>query len=135
MSNTSLTVELGERAYRIVIDAGLLRDASAFADAIRGDHVVIVSNETVAPLYLPTLRETLSEYRQIVHILPDGERHKRLPMISDIIDSAVGQQAARDATFIALGGGVVGDMTGFAAAMQSFTPETSKDERSSPSAT
>ena len=112
----ALTVALADRSYDIHIGQGLLREHACFADVMTSDTVVVVSNDVVAPLYLDTLQVALSDYRMITHLLPDGERHKTPASMLAVIDTALAGGAARDTTFIALGGGVVGDMTGFAAA-------------------
>ncbi len=111
-----LTVELAERSYPIRVGQALLGDVASYAGAICGPDVVVVSNETVAPLYLPRVLDALADYRVQTCILPDGERFKTFDNAMTIIDAALEGGAARDTTFIALGGGVVGDMTGFAAA-------------------
>lgn len=111
-----LSVPLGQRSYDILIGNGLLAQPEHFSSVIRGNHVVIVSNETVAPLYLATLRESLAGFGQTVHLLRDGEAHKTPAAMLEIIDAALADNTGRDCTFIALGGGVVGDIAGFAAA-------------------
>jgi 3-dehydroquinate synthase len=112
----TLTVALGTRSYPIHIGSGILTDASLYRPHIHGDQVMIVSNETVAPLYLEGVRETLSDYRVRAVILPDGEIHKTLEVWNRIFDALLRERFSRDCTLIALGGGVVGDMAGFAAA-------------------
>jgi 3-dehydroquinate synthase len=112
----TIHVELGASRYPIAIGAGLLRDRRWMADNVPGSALLIVSNTTVAPLYLAQLMEGLSE-RRIGHcILPDGEAHKTLQTASTVFDALVRQKMHRDATLVALGGGVVGDIAGFAAA-------------------
>ncbi len=116
----TLTVNLGARSYPIVIGNGLLGDASLWQQlALQTDmpnHLVVVSNETVSPLYLDTLRTALTQHR-VDHVsLPDGEAHKHLQSIEHIIDGLIEHGSQRDTAIIALGGGVVGDMAGFAAA-------------------
>ncbi|MFK8053950.1 MAG: 3-dehydroquinate synthase [Woeseiaceae bacterium] len=112
----NLQVSLGERSYDILIGKALLQERSVFAPAIKASHVIIVSNETIAPLYLETLRQTLSDYTQTIHLLADGESFKNMDAMLGIVDAALKDRAARDCVFVALGGGVVGDITGFAAA-------------------
>ncbi len=112
----TLDVALGERSYPIFIGGQLLGQSQLLAPYIRGRQVVIVSNETVAPLYLEQLRTTLSEYDIATVILPDGEQYKTLEYLNSIFDGLLEARCGRDVTLIALGGGVVGDMTGFAAA-------------------
>jgi shikimate kinase / 3-dehydroquinate synthase len=111
-----LTIDLGERSYPILIGSGLLEQRDIFARSIKSNDVFIVTNEIVAPLYLPTLQTTLSGKRTASIALLDGEAHKTLPTVSKIFDALVAARMNRDATIVALGGGVVGDMAGFAAA-------------------
>lgn len=114
-----LTVELGERSYPILIGQGLLSNSNNLAPYIRGRQVMVVSNETVAPLYLQKLMEGLDgcDLDQVDHIeLPDGEAFKNLDTLNRIFDALLERRHNRSTTLIALGGGVVGDMTGFAAA-------------------
>lgn len=111
----TLTVELGERAYPIHIGAGLLtRDL--LAPLIRGRRVAVVTNEVVAPLYLAQVRARLTDYDPVEIVLPDGERHKTLTVLNDIFTALLSARCDRKTTVIALGGGVIGDMAGFAAA-------------------
>lgn len=111
----TLTVELGERSYPIYIGANLL-DQPLLAPHVRGRQVMIVTNETVAPLYLERLRAQLSAFQVDQVILPDGEQYKDLDHLNLIYDALLTLGHNRTTTLIALGGGVVGDMTGFAAA-------------------
>lgn len=111
-----LTVDLGDRAYPIYIGQKLLRDPALFAGHIAARQVMIVTNETVAPLYLTRLRESLSGLEVQEVILPDGEEYKNLDILNRIFDALLEKRFDRGCTLIALGGGVVGDMTGFAAA-------------------
>jgi len=113
----TLHVELGERSYPIYIGRDLLSDADLLSRHVGGGQVVVVSNDTVAPLYMERVRAALGE-RQLVTevILPDGEEHKSLDTLSGIFDRVMADGHNRTTTFIALGGGVVGDVTGFAAA-------------------
>lgn len=115
---TTLTVELGERAYPIIIAPNALHNATALNHAIAGDTVVIVSNTTVAPLYADAVAQTVRDLGKTVHIhiLPDGEQYKDLANWQSIFDTLLSKQCDRKTTLIALGGGVIGDMTGFAAA-------------------
>ena len=112
----TLSVALGERSYDILIGRGLLGGAAPITRVLRGRHVVIVSNDVVAPLYLERLQAGLQDFAVQAHILRDGEVHKTPDAMLGIIDAALAAGAGRDALFIALGGGVVGDITGFAAA-------------------
>lgn len=112
-----LNVELGERSYPIVIGSGLLGDPQQLLPHIRGSQVCVVTNETVAPLYLPRLQKALAGIDRVdVVELPDGEAFKTLDTLNRIFDRLLQQRHNRSTTLIALGGGVVGDMTGFAAA-------------------
>ena len=109
-------VELGERRYPISIGGGLLGHAELFAPHISGRQVLVVTNETVAPLYLDALCAALSQWQCRSLVLPDGEQYKNLAELNKIFDVLLEQRFDRDCTLVALGGGVVGDMTGFAAA-------------------
>ena len=113
----TLHVELGERSYPVYIGRDLLADPHLLAGHIPGSQVVIVSNSTVAPLYLERLRSALGARRLVTEvILPDGEQYKTLATLTDIFDQVIAAGHSRTTTFVALGGGVVGDITGFAAA-------------------
>ena len=112
----TLTVDLGERAYPIAIGPGLLDDSTLYTPHIHGTQVMIVSNETVAPLYLGRLQAALSAYRVSSVVLPDGERYKTLEVLDRVYTALLENRFDRRCTLVALGGGVVGDMTGFAAA-------------------
>lgn len=112
----TLLVELGERSYPIHIGSGLLGQPDLLRSAIRGKQVCIVTNTTIAPLYLDALHSALTGYQYIDVILPDGEQFKTLQQLNSIFDELLEAKHSRSTTLIALGGGVVGDMTGFAAA-------------------
>ena len=109
-------VELGSRSYPIWIGAGLLDDAPRWRTTLRGRHALVVSNSVVAPLYLQRVRAGLEGLRHAALTLPDGELHKSLDSTARIFAALAELNASRDATIIALGGGVIGDVTGFAAA-------------------
>jgi 3-dehydroquinate synthase len=111
-----LEVELGDRSYPILIGPGLIADPACYGAAIRGRQVLVVSNETVAPLYLDALLAGLAGFDCHRVILPDGEQYKTLDTLNLIFDELLTARLARDVTIVALGGGVVGDMAGFAAA-------------------
>ncbi len=111
----TLNVDLGERSYPIHIGQNLLAQP-LLAPFIKGRQVMVVSNETVAPLYLDKLTAQLSGFQVDRVILPDGEAFKDLDHINRIFDALLDKRHNRTTTLIALGGGVVGDMTGFAAA-------------------
>lgn len=114
----TLHVELGERSYPIFIGENLLANPDCLLPYIRGRQTLIVSNTTVAPLYLQPVRDILERGGKQVReqILPDGEQYKTLEQVESIFTALLEGRFNRDCTLIALGGGVVGDMTGFAAA-------------------
>jgi 3-dehydroquinate synthase len=112
----TLNVELGTRSYPILIDAGILGRPGVLDPQLAARDVLIVSNTTVAPLYLPALSATLQPRRLVPVILPDGEAHKTLGNLSRVLDVLVANRFGRDCAVLALGGGVVGDLAGFAAA-------------------
>lgn len=113
-----LQVELAERSYPIFIGPGLLQQAELVARYVNGKRAVIVSNTTVAPLYLAQLEQGLqASGKQVLQvILPDGEEYKTWEYLMRIFDAMLQAQCDRKTTLIALGGGVVGDVTGYAAA-------------------
>ncbi|UQY44453.1 3-dehydroquinate synthase [Mixta hanseatica] len=113
-----ITVTLGERSYPITIAAGLFNDAAAFWPLKAGDPAMLVTNETLAPLYLTPLRQRLEEAGVKVDqvILPDGEQYKTLAVMDQVFTALLQKPHGRDTTLVALGGGVIGDLTGFAAA-------------------
>lgn len=113
---TTLQVELDTRSYPIYIEAGLLNDNSLFTKHIRGTRVCIVSNDVVFPLYGDCLKAQLSGFDVDEIILPDGEAEKSLANFDKIMSHLLSNTHGRDTTLIALGGGVIGDITGFAAA-------------------
>ncbi|AJA13870.1 3-dehydroquinate synthase [Pseudomonas putida S12] len=112
----TLKVDLGERSYPIYIGEGLLDQPELLAPHIAGRQVAIVSNETVAPLYLERLSNTLGAYSVLPVVLPDGEAHKNWETLQLIFDGLLTARHDRRTTVVALGGGVIGDMAGFAAA-------------------
>ncbi len=117
MSDTrSITVELGERSYPIIIGSGLLGGGFDLSAYVGGPDCLVVTNETVEPLYLEALAADLRGRQVRAISLPDGEAYKTLETVEDILDTLVENGANRDTTLVALGGGVVGDITGFAAA-------------------
>ncbi len=111
-----LNVELADRSYPISIGSGLLAQRDLFTQAIRGRRVMIVTNETVAPLYLQRLQQTLDGYQLDACVLPDGEAYKTLDSFGQIMTALLEGGHGRDTTIVALGGGVIGDLAGFAAA-------------------
>ena len=112
----TVRVSLGERSYPIHIGPGLLGDAARLRQTISAKQVLIVTNEVVAPLYLGMLEQSLGAEQQRVLVLPDGEEEKNLATFATIIDRLVAEGFRRDACLVALGGGVIGDIAGFAAA-------------------
>ncbi len=112
----TLHVDLGERSYPIYIGPGLLGEAELYRRHIPGQQVMVVSNETVAPLYLEQVLTALKGFQTSSVILPDGEQFKTLEIWNRIFDALLAQHFDRRCTIVALGGGVIGDMAGFAAA-------------------
>ena len=113
----TLHLDLGERAYPIYIGRGLLREAELIRRHVTGRQAVIISNETVAPLYAERVRQALSDLDKLTEIvLPDGEQYKTMENLSVIYDRMLAEGHNRSTTIIALGGGVVGDVAGYAAA-------------------
>ncbi|WP_407059101.1 3-dehydroquinate synthase [Ralstonia syzygii subsp. celebesensis] len=114
----TVDVDLGERAYPIHIGTGLLSQAELFAPHIRGTRAVVVTNETVAPLYAARVEAAIRSLGKTVDtvVLPDGESFKTWETLNRIFDALLASGADRKTTLVALGGGVIGDMTGFAAA-------------------
>jgi 3-dehydroquinate synthase len=112
----SLNVDLGERSYPIYIGQNLLEQSDLLTRHIPGNSALIVSNETVAPLYMDAVEKSLGKIRYNTLVLPDGEEFKNLQVLNSIYDSLLKNHLDRNTTLIALGGGVIGDITGFAAA-------------------
>jgi len=112
----TLRVELGERSYPIYIGGDLLGRTDLLAPHLCGRQALVVTNEVVAPLYLDKVLASLSGYQHESVILPDGEQFKTLDTVNALFDALLKRRFNRKATLIALGGGVVGDITGFAAA-------------------
>lgn len=111
-----LNVELGNRSYPVRIDRGLLTRADLFPAGLQKGAVCIVTDDKVAPLYLKPLAKTLAAFAPQHLILPHGEEHKNWPALDHIFQHLLEHHLGRDAVLIALGGGVIGDVTGFAAA-------------------
>ena len=116
MTSQTITVDLGDRSYPIIIGSGLLGGGFDLAEYVAGPDCLVVSNETVAPLYLEKIRPCLAGKTVETIVLPDGEAFKTLDTVASILDALVAMKAGRDTTVVALGGGVVGDISGFAAA-------------------
>jgi len=112
----TLNVELGKRSYPIVVGSGLLRGKAFLDPYLAGEEAVVVTNETVAPLYLDQVATSLKDRRLICQVLPDGEQFKNLETFQSVFDTLLENRCSRSATLIALGGGVIGDVVGFAAA-------------------
>ncbi len=111
-----LTVELGDRSYPIYIGANLLESTNVLKRHISGKQVCVVSNTTVGPLYAKKVLNSLKGYDASYVELPDGEQFKTLEVLNTIFDRLLNDRQSRNTTIIAVGGGVVGDMAGFAAA-------------------
>jgi 3-dehydroquinate synthase len=112
----TLQVDVGHSRYPISIGSGLIANRELLDARIRGRDLLIVTNTTVAHLYLEKLMGSLAGRRVAECILPDGEQHKTLQTAGWVFDALVGNKMNRDAVVLALGGGVVGDIAGFAAA-------------------
>jgi len=112
----TLTVDLGDRSYPIHIGAGILKQNNIIQPHIQGTTTVTVSNTTVAPLYLQQAHQLITNKRNTDIILPDGEEYKNLQTLNQIYTEMLEARCDRKTTLLALGGGVVGDVSGFAAA-------------------
>jgi len=112
-----LNVDLGERSYPILIGQGLLEKKDLVSPYVKGKQVVIVTNETIAPLYLEKVKFLFAAYDVESVILKDGEEYKTIEAMMPIIDTMMAKNIDRRVTLVALGGGVIGDITGFAAAI------------------
>jgi len=106
----------GERSYPIFIGQDLLGKSELIEPYVAGRQVLIVTNETIAPLYLDKVKKAFATYQLETVILPDGEKYKNIDELNTIYDALLSSKFDRTCTLVALGGGVVGDMTGFAAA-------------------
>lgn len=112
----TLELDLGNRSYPIHIGSGLIGSKDLLCEKIMGNRVAIVSNTTVAPLYLSVVLNSIKDFDPISIILSDGEQYKNLDTLNQIYTALLEQHCDRQTTLVALGGGVIGDMTGFAAA-------------------
>ena len=112
----TVTVKLADRSYPIFIGNGLFNDVDLVAPYLGKGRVVIITNDVVAPLYLEKVKPLFAAHQCDQIVLPDGEAHKNLDTISHIYDKLLQDKFDRNTTLVALGGGVVGDITGFAAA-------------------
>jgi 3-dehydroquinate synthase len=111
-----LNVELGDRSYPIHIGSGLLEDAKIITSHIKTKTICIVSNTTVSKLYLENIKNLLDDYQVVEAIIDDGEEFKNHDSLNHIYTKLLENQCNRDTTILALGGGVVGDIAGYAAA-------------------
>jgi len=111
-----LKVDLGERSYPIHIDAGLLNNQELVRGCIGGAEAMVITDETVAPLYLDRLLAALTGVRVVCEILPCGEDTKNLDTVAHLFEVMLKASYSRSVTVIALGGGVIGDISGFVAA-------------------
>lgn len=109
-----IVVTLGERSYPITIASGLFNEPASFLPLKSGEQVMLVTNETLAPLYLDKVRGVLEQAGVNVDsvILPDGEQYKSLAVLDTVFTALLQKPHGRDTTLVALGGGVVGDLTG-----------------------
>ena len=113
----TINIQFDERSYPIYIGEGLISNYELISQHILGKKVAIITNETVADIYLKTLMETVSSHKELISIiLPDGESYKSKDSLDSIYAQLLQNKADREITLIALGGGVIGDITGFAAA-------------------
>ena len=116
----TVEIDLGDRSYPIYIGSSLMENPDLLAKHLRGNQVMVVTNETIGPLYRPILEKALSGLNQPLDVrfvtLPDGESHKNLTVLNQIYDALLEARFDRTCTLVALGGGVIGDMAGFAAA-------------------
>ena len=115
-SPTTIDVTLGARSYPVWIGRGLLGDSTRWRARLRGRHALVVSNTTVAPLYLERVAQGLAGLTWSQFLLDDGEAHKSFANVERVLEALAKLGATRDACVIALGGGVVGDLAGFGAA-------------------
>ena len=104
----TVTVDLKQRSYPIFIGSGLLNQPGLLDPYIEGRDVLVVTSESIAPLYLEPLQQMLGQSRHSVVVLPDGEHHKNLTTLNLIFDELVAQRFGRDCVLVALGGGVEG---------------------------
>ncbi len=118
-SSSTVTIDLGDRRYDILIGPGLFDAGSTWSGLPRAAAAMIVTNSVVAPLYLERLKQQLApHYARIDEVvLPDGEQHKSWESLDAVIDHLLARAADRKTVLFALGGGVIGDLTGFAAAI------------------
>jgi 3-dehydroquinate synthase len=113
----NIEVGLGDRSYPIHIGSGIIAQAGLYSSCLRSRQVLVVSNPTVAALWLPPVLAALAESDAEVHLISDGEEHKNFASLEGILTRLLELRFDRRCTLVALGGGVVGDITGFAAAV------------------
>ena len=113
----SLRVELGSRAYPVHIGAGLLGRTELYRPHLGAGAAAIVTNDVVGPLYAATIRQALAGVKTVEIVVPDGERAKAWDTLEKVFDALLAARCGRDTLIVALGGGVVGDLAGFAAAI------------------
>lgn len=120
-SGDIVNVDLGDRSYSIYIDQGLMNDPNLVQKYTKCKKVLIVTNDLVGPIYKEKLKQTLQTDNPNLDIfeviLPDGEEYKNMEMLMKILDAAMEHRLDRKSIFLALGGGVIGDITGFAASI------------------
>ena len=112
-----LPVNLGQRSYPIFIGDNLLQDGININNFVKGSQVLIVTNQTIAPLYLDKTLSLFADFLVDAIVLPDGEQFKDFATLNQILDTLLSKKFDRNCTLVALGGGVIGDITGFAAAV------------------
>jgi 3-dehydroquinate synthase len=112
----TLQVPLGDRSYPIYIGSGVLTQCDIYRRHIKGRHVIVVTNNVVEPLYLKAVLNQIADFQYVTVTLPDGEKYKTLDELNKIFETLLLNKCGRNTTLIALGGGVIGDMGGFAAA-------------------
>lgn len=116
ISSPAVTVRLGKRSYPIYIGNHILDQAQPLQQHIKAQQVALITDENVAPLFLPPLRKILKDYKLLTITLASGEQYKNLESAETIYKQLLENRFNRDATLIAVGGGVIGDITGFVAA-------------------
>ncbi|MCY4218826.1 MAG: 3-dehydroquinate synthase [Gammaproteobacteria bacterium] len=116
INNITVPIDLGNRSYEIRIANGILSDPREFLDWITGEQVLVITNDVVQPLYLDQLKQALPSKQVEEMILPDGEHYKSLKTAGEVFDQMLSIPLDRQVTVLALGGGVIGDLSGFVAA-------------------
>lgn len=117
MLHETINLTTGDHQYPIHVGSGLLADREMIAPHIQGRRVMLISNETVGPMFAPDIRCALADVELDEFLLPDGEAFKTLDRVTDAVEHLIKRGHTRDTTIIALGGGVVGDIAGFTAAV------------------